>query len=139
MKLVLAATAALLLSSTPASAATIESGTGDWRDVPMMRQIVDSMDSKAVAYIHEMVETGECTIEGQRKNKLDMTVPFIVLFTADGSVDRLIIEKIGCTKAEGVLAGEVLKMIDRGAYRPVGGMREGWFRGEVSFSHYADS
>jgi len=136
MKLVLAAAMALLLGSTPASATTVEVGTGDWRNVPMMQHFGEALDSNSVAAIYEMVESGECVMPGQRKGKLDMTVPFIVLFTPSGTVDRLVIEKMGCTKAEGIIAGALLKLIDARAFRPSRGRREGWFKGEVSFSHY---
>jgi hypothetical protein len=137
LKLVLAAAAAALPVGTAlASAATIEVGTGDWRNIPMMQQFGEALDSNSVAAIYEMAEKGKCVMPGQRKGKLDMTVPFIVLFAPSGSIDRLVIEQMGCTKAEGVLAGALIKLIDRGAFRPSGGMREGWFRGEVSFSHF---
>ena len=134
MKMFVAA-AALLLGSASASAATIEVGTGDWSNIPEMRQLVDSIDSNTVAAIHETIESGECKIEGQREGDLDMTVPFLVQFDANGSVQRLVIEKMGCAKAEGILAGALLKLIDRGGFRPVGGMQQGWFRSQVSFAH----
>ena len=137
MKHVIAA-AALLLGSAPALATTVEVGTGNWSNIPVMRQIGDSLDSNTVGAIYEMVESGECVIEGQRKGKLDMTVPFLIKVNASGAIERLIVEKIGCDKAEGLLAGAILKLVDRGAFRPRGGMREGWFRSEVSFSHYDD-
>jgi hypothetical protein len=134
MKYMLAA--ALFLGSVSAAATTVEVGTGDWRNVPVMRHMVGvNLDSNAVAAIHESLESGECVIPGQSEGHLDMTVPFLVLFTADGAVDRLVIEKMGCAKAEGILAGALLKIIKDGAYRPVGGRREGWFRSEVSFAH----
>ena len=129
------AAAALLLASASATAATVEVASGDWSNIPEMRQMVDSIDSNAVAAIHESIESGECVIEGQRKGDLDMTVPFLVKFNTDGSVDRLVLEKIGCEKAEGILAGALLKLIDRGSFRPVGGMQEGWYRSSVSFAH----
>ena len=134
MKMFVAA-AALLLGSASASAATIEVGTGDWSNIPEMRQMVDSIDSNTVAAIHEAIESGECVIEGQREGDLDMTVPFLVQFDKNGTVQRLVIEKMGCAKAEGILAGALLKLIDRGGFRPVGGMHEGWFRSQVSFAH----
>jgi hypothetical protein len=134
MKMFVAA-AALLLGSASASAATIEVGTGDWSNIPEMRQLVDSIDSNTVAAIHETIESGECVIAGQREGDLDMTAPFLVQFDASGNLQRLVIEKMGCAKAEGILAGALLKLIERGGVRPVGGMQEGWFRSQVSFAH----
>jgi hypothetical protein len=137
MKHVIAA-AVLLLGSVPAIATTVEVATGDWSNIPRLAPAMESIDSNAVAAIHESIESGECVIEGQRKGRLDMTVPFLIRFSADGTPERLIIEKLGCDKAEGILAGALVKLVDRGVYRPPGGIRRGWFRGQVSFSQYED-
>jgi hypothetical protein len=134
MKTFLAA-AALMFGASQLAATTVETATGDWSNIPEMRQMVDSIDSDTVAAIHEMIENGECTIEGQRAGKLDMTVPFLIQVNAQGGIDRLVLEKFGCEKAEGVLAGALLKLIERGGYKPRGGMHEGWFRSYVSFAH----
>ena len=134
MKHLLAA-AALLLGSAPAAATIIESGTGDWSGIPMMRaQVGVGLDGDAVGAIDALLARRECAIAGQRRGNIDMRVPFIVLFNASGAVDRLVVQRLDCPRAEGVLAGEVLRMIERGAFAPEGGRREGWFRGEVSFS-----
>ena len=134
MKRILVA-AALMFGASQLAATTVETGTGDWSNIPEMRQMVDSIDSDTVAAIHEMIESGECTIPGQRAGKLDMTVPFLIQINAQGEIDRLVIEKFGCEKAEGVLAGALLKLIERGGYKPRGGKHEGWYRSFVSFAH----
>jgi len=134
MKKFLAA-AALLFGASQLGATTVEVAEGDWSNIPEMRQMVDSIDSDTVAGIHEMIENGECVIEGQRAGRLDMSVPFLVQFNANGNIDRLVIQKFGCAKAEGLLAGALLKLVERGGVRPARGQREGWFRSEVSFAH----
>jgi len=127
---------ALLLAAAPAAAQTIETASGDWRNVPEMRQQVGaSVDANAVAAISEMVDRGECVIPGQRRGSLDMNVPFLVQFNASGGIDRLVIHPLGCARAEGLLAGAVLRMMERGGFQPAGGRREGWFRGQVGFAH----
>jgi len=128
--------AALLLAAAPAAAQTIETASGDWRNIPEMRQQVNTgVDANAVAAISEMIDRGECVIAGQRRGNLDMTVPFLVQFTASGSISRLVIHPLGCARAEGLLAGAVLRMVEHGSFTPVGGRREGWFRGQVGFAH----
>ncbi len=128
--------AALLLAAVPAAAQTIETASGDWSNIPMMRQQVGaSVDSNAVAAIAEMVDRGECTIPGQRRGNLDMSVPFLVQFNANGTIDRVVIHPVGCARADGLLAGAVLRLVQQGAFVPVGGRHEGWFRGEVGFAH----
>ena len=64
-----------------------------------------------------------------------MSVPFLVQFRADGSIDRLIVHSVGCPRAEGLLAGEMLRLVRSGGFAPSGERREGWFRGQLSFTH----
>jgi hypothetical protein len=129
-------TAALLLAAAPAAAQTVETASGDWSNIPEMRQQVNTpVDADAVAAISEMVDRGECVIAGQRRGNLDMTVPFLVQFTASGSIGRLVIHSMGCARAEGILAGAVMRLVEHGSFQPVGGRREGWFRGQVGFAH----
>jgi hypothetical protein len=128
--------AALLLAAAPAAAQTIETASGDWRNIPEMRaQVGAAVDANAVAAISEMVDRGECTIPGQRRGNLDMTVPFLVQFDAQGAIQRLVIHPLGCARAEGLLAGAVLRLVQHGGFAPVGGRHEGWFRGQVGFAH----
>jgi hypothetical protein len=134
MKRILAA-AALMIGSAAMAAPTVEVGTGDWDNVPEMRQMVDSIDSDTVAAIHEMIENGECTIDGQRAGKLDMSVPFLIQIDEHGQISRVILQKFGCDKAEGVLAGALLRVLERGGYKLRGGKHEGWYRSHVSFAH----
>ena len=134
MKHILAA--ALLLAAAPVAAQTIEVASGDWRNIPQMRaQVGAAVDSNAVAAIAEMVDRRECTIPGQRRGNLDMTVPFLVQYDAHGAIQRLVIHPLGCARAEGVLAGALLRLVEHGQFEPAGGRREGWFRGEVGFAH----
>ena len=128
--------AALLFAAAPAVAQTVETASGDWRSVPEMRvQGGASLDVDAVSAIAASIDTGECTIPGQRRGNVDMNVPFLVLFNASGAIERLVIHPVGCTTAESLLAGAVLRMVQQGRFEPVGGRREGWFRGEVGFAH----
>jgi hypothetical protein len=128
--------AALLLAAAPAMAQTIETGSGDWTNVPQMRQHYgSSVDPYAVAAISELIGRGECVIPGQRRGNLDMHVPFLVEFDARGAINRLVIRPLGCARAEGVLAGALLRMVQQGVFEPAGGRREGWFRGEVGFAN----
>lgn len=129
-------TAALLLAAAPVAAQTMETSSGDWSNIPEMRQQVGAaVDPDVVAAIAEMVDRRECTIAGQRRGNLDMSVPFLVQFKADGSIDRIVIHAIGCGRAEGLLAGAALRLMQHGAFEPAGGPHEGWFRGELSFAH----
>jgi hypothetical protein len=128
--------AALLFAGAPAAAQTVETATGDWTNIPEMRQQVGaSVDADAVAAISEMIDRGECTIPGQRRGNLDMSVPFLVQFDASGTINRLVVHPVGCARADGLLAGALLRLMQHRGFEPVGGRHEGWFRGEVGFAH----
>jgi hypothetical protein len=128
--------AALFLAAAPAAAQTIETSSGDWSNIPQMReQVGAAVDSNAVAAIAEMVDRGECTIPGQHRGSLDMSVPFLVQYDAHGTIQRVVLHSLGCQRAEGVLAGAVLRLVQSGAFEPAGGPHEGWFRGEVGFAY----
>jgi hypothetical protein len=120
--------AALLLAAAPAAAQTIETGSGDWSNMPEMRQQDGtSIDPDAVAAFAEMVDRGECVIAGQRAGSLDMSVPFLVLLARDGSITRLVIHPIGCARGEGLVGGAILRLVQNGAAssRPAAGTRAG--------------
>jgi hypothetical protein len=130
--------AAFLFATAPVAATVIEVASGDWSNIPLMnvRQGA-TVDSDTVGAIAEMVDRGECTIPGQRRGRLAMTVPFLVQYNAQGSPDRVVIHSVGCARAEGVLGGAILRMVENGDVAPPGGRREGWFRSEVGFSNSA--
>lgn len=126
----------LLLLAAPVTAQTVETATGDWGNIPEMRHEVSAtVEPDVVTAIAGLIDRGECTIPGQRRGRLSMTVPFLVQFKADGSIDRLIVHSLGCARAEGLLAGEMLRLVRNGGFAPTGRRRQGWFRGEVGFSH----
>ena len=85
--------------------------------------------------IYELVESGACQIEGQSSKKLDMAVPFLVHFAKDGTPDQLVLGKIGCAEAEGVIGGALVVLINQGNYKSTGKNRTGWYRSQVSFSY----
>jgi hypothetical protein len=131
----LLAASLLLAAAVPAAAQTVETATGDWSAIPeMRRQNGASIEVDAIAAISEAMERGECVISGQRRRNVDVNMPFLVLFNANGAVDRLVIQPLGCPRAEGLFAGAVLRMVQRGAFTPTGQRRHGWFRGEIGFA-----
>jgi hypothetical protein len=127
--------AALLMAASSAQAVTVESATGDWSTIPPMKTRGYSLNERVVTKIYDLVESGACTIEGQSKKKLDMTIPFLVHYGKDGAPDRLVLTKIGCAEAEGVIGGALLVLLDQGNFKSTGENQTGWYRSQVSFSY----
>jgi len=128
--------ASLFAATAAAAAPTLETGSGDWSNIPMMRpQGSATVDVDVITAMISLVDSGECVIPGQRPGRIDMRVPFLAQYDAQGSARRLVVRPSGCARADGLLAGEVQRMVEGRIFRPTGEDQEGWFRGQIAFSY----
>lgn len=126
---------AMAACSIPAAAQQVAVGEGDWSELPwMIVHDVKTIPVKSIEKIRKLVVNGECQIPGVSKRKVDMTVPFIVRFNAKGDVEKVVVKKVGCAKAENILASVALGLLWSGNFEPTGENRTGWYRSELSFS-----
>mgnify|MGYP003579400078 CR=1 FL=1 len=126
---------ALLLGSAAASAATVEVATGDWNGLPAMKaRGSESISSMAIANIHDVIRNGQCTLPGQSKRKVDLTIPFAAQFAPNGTLNRVILPNMQCQRIEAIMGRVLLDLIESGEYQPTGENPEGWYRSEISFS-----
>jgi len=131
--------AGLFVASAAAAAPTLETGNGDWSNIPRMSPRGSAtIDTDVVTAMIGLVDSGECNIPGQRPGRISMSVPFLTKFDAQGVAERVVIRPVGCTRADGLLAGEVRRMLETRIFRPEGGEQEGWFRGEIAFSYFRE-
>ena len=130
---------ALLLSALPAAAPAtspiVETADGNWSYLPLMKhRSSEQLSNKAIARIHEIATAKTCSIPGTKRGLLDFDMSFAAHFKPDGTLDRLVLPKLGCPEAEGILGGILLKMVQKGDYRPDGSNEDGWYRGVLSFT-----
>lgn len=127
----------LLPIAFPAAAQTVEAAEGTWRHLPVAKERgVATISPLAITRIHEVIASGECQVPGQSARKLDMTVSFALQFDAQGTLQRVIIPKIGCPEIEGILGGTVLELTRDGRYSPTGESAQGWYRSDITFTSY---
>lgn len=125
---------ALLLAPVPASAAKVEVADGNWSFLPLMKQRgSDHLNNDALARINEIVHARQCTFPGQQGPHYDVTLSFAAHFTSDGTLDRLVMQRLNCPEVESLLGGALLEMIEGGDYKATGANPDGWYRGELSF------
>ena len=130
MKAALAA--ALLLGSVPASAASVEVATGDWSNIPWAEhRAYNIISGEAVERIHKSFADGSCKLRGQSKTRLNLRVPFLVKFGGDGSVERIVVRKLGCPDVESVIGSSLLHQVKGGDYKATGENDALWYRSEV--------
>jgi len=129
----------LLLALTAASppSPTVEALNFDWSYLPPLKQIgSDHLSTKAIVRLHEIASQGECQIPGYvpGRRRLDFKVSFAAQYDPDGTLRRIVIPKLSCPEAEGVLGGALLEMMKRGDYRPTGKNPDGWYVGNLGFA-----
>jgi hypothetical protein len=83
--------------------------------------------------IWEIARERTCRIPGYSVGNLDFRMSFAAQYNPDGTVARLVMPKLDCPEAEGILAGALLEMIQAGDYRRTSDSPEGWYKGSLTF------
>ena len=131
---------ALLLSSIPAATQaappSVETADANWTQLPKLKQRSnDHLSSTAISRIYEISSEGKCSIPGRNgRGLLDFDMSFAAQFARDGTLSRVILPKLNCAEAEGIIGGILVKMIQSGDYRQDGSNEDGWYRGDLSFT-----
>ena len=107
---------------------------GDWSNIPLVKRSSNLRISDELISKIEAAAFGECAKPGQSKKRLNMNIPFLVRFMADGSVDQVVVKRLNCPTIEEAAGGAVLQMARAGEYRPTGENAAGWYRGEITIS-----
>ena len=99
--------AALLLAglAVPSVAQTVQSAEGDWSSLPPLKfGDLDSISAQVPEAMQKLVASGKCQLRGVSGRGVDMSVPFLVRFSPTGEVQDVVVRKLGCSKAEAILA-----------------------------------
>lgn len=133
MKLLLPLILALTTAST--SPVVVETATGDWSRLPNLQVLgSDHLHTKVMVRLHEIASQGQCTLPGYSAGRLDLRISFAAQYDQGGSLQRIVLPKLNCPEAEGIIGGALLDMMRGGDYRRTGKSREGWYRGQFAFS-----
>jgi hypothetical protein len=134
--------AALLVAaiSMPASAITVETAAGDWSNLPKLSQRgYNHLDEKMQAKLFEIAQSNHCPAFALKQGRLDFNIAFATQYAPDGTLQRIVLPKLDCAEAEGVVGGTLLEMFQAGDYAPTGKSPAGWYRGGLAFSFGGDS
>lgn len=135
MKHFLALATAAILTAATIPEVTVVSSDGDWSRLPMLGQYgYDHLNTKVMVKLHELVKEHQCQLPGYVNGRLDFGASFAAQFNPDGSLHEIVIPKLNCPEAEGVVGGAIVEMIRGGDYRPTGKNPDGWYRGNLTFA-----
>ena len=134
MKRFLAPALSLVLIAASAPPVTVETAGGDWSKLPLLNQVSsDHLSGGRMALLHDIVKHHQCQIGQYVGTRLNFGVSFAARFDPDGTLRQIVIPKLNCPQAEGVVGGALLEMIHAGDYRPTGKNPDGWYQGNLSF------
>ena len=128
----------LLLAATAGSPSpvVVAAADGDWSKLPRLEaRGYDHLNSDFMVRLHQIASQGQCRLPGYSGNRLDLRLSFAAEFDPGGSLSRIVIPKLNCPEAEGLIGGALLEMMAGGDYRPTGKNPAGWYRGQFSFSY----
>jgi len=85
--------------------------------------------------VEDILQSRQCTIEGQQAGSFDVVVPFAILIGADGIARKIVIDKLGCNPVEMLVAQIVVAQASRGDFVVKPGRTEQWFGSDVYFKN----
>jgi hypothetical protein len=123
-------------AAVPATAQSLQSAEGDWSSVPRLKfSDVQLLGVDTIVHLQKLVTSGQCQLPGVSRRKVDMTVPFLVRFAPSGKVQDVVVRKLGCPRAESILASAILELVKAGTFKGTGENMTGWYQSELSFSY----
>lgn len=135
MTLLVSFTLMLALTAGSPAAVTVQTADGNWSRLPSLQaRGYDHLNSDFMTRLHQIASEGQCRLPGYSGNRLDLNLSFAAQYDPGGSLQRIVLPKLNCPEAEGVIGGALLEMMRGGDYLPTGKNPEGWYRGQFSFT-----
>jgi len=115
---------------------TVDVGTGDWSAIPEVQPRGNlRMADSQMDLIEQVAEQGRCTVPGLGRQAIDISVPFLIRYGANGTVEQIVLQDLRCPELEVALGAAVLHLARADEYRPRGTVVPGWYRSEIGFAN----
>ena len=121
--------------AVPAAAQTVETGRGAFDQLPALKRKNNPIEvGRLIAWTNGILSRGECRLNGQRPEKLDMDIPYAALVEPDGTVKRILIAETGCKPLEAVIGSTIVEMVQRGDVKPTGQDQAYWYGSRIAYA-----
>lgn len=125
----------LASSAVSSSPVTVQTADGNWNRLPSLEaRGYHHLNSDFMTRLHQIASKGECQLPGFSGKRLDLNLSFAAQYDPGGTLQRIVLPKLNCPEAEGIVGGALLEMMRGGDYRPTGKNPEGWYKGNFAFS-----
>jgi hypothetical protein len=125
----------LAFSHFPRQGQTLQTGSGAWDRMPVLRERPGHLPYRyLVAMVESLLKNGQCTQAGQSERAFDIDVPFAARVEPDGTVSRLVVSEGICAPVAVLVGQTVFARSERGDFRASGEARARWYRGRMNFT-----
>jgi hypothetical protein len=121
------------LLGSPLAAHSVETAKGNWSEIPLLaRHHTVRLSDPAMASVDALVKAGKCNAI-KRNRSIDLEMDFLVEFSKDNQIKRVIVEEIGCPEVEAIAATATSQAAGKGWLKPTGENDAGWYRGSITY------
>lgn len=119
--------------SAPLAAHSVETAKGNWSEIPLLaRHHTVRLSDQALANIDTLVAAGKCDAI-KKDQRIDLDMDFLVEFSQDNQIKRVVVEEIGCPEVEAIAATATSQAAHKGWLKPTGENDAGWYRGSITY------
>ncbi len=123
-------------ASSAGAQTTVDVGTGDWSAIQEVRpRGFMRMADAQMDLIEQVAAQGRCNVPGLGRQAVDISVPFLIRYGANGAVEQIVLRDLHCPELEVALGAAVLHLARADEYRPRGATVPGWYRSEIGFAN----
>ena len=127
---------AMMMTSTPATLPTVETGVTEWSKLPKVKKRDRALElSPMIDWTQKALASGECKIKGMNERKFDVDVPYAVLVEPNGTVKRIVIAETGCSSLNTLIGSTIFDWVQKGDFKPTGEDEPLWFGDRIAFAH----
>ena len=123
-------------AASPLQAQQVSVADGDWSNIPPVQaEGKRQVTARVIDDIAAAAQKQSCPAVRNPRH-IELSVPFLVQFSPAGSVEQIVLQRLGCPQVESLIAGSLLQMAKEGEYRPTLVNQTGWYRGSFDLSSH---
>ena len=130
-----AAFLSMLLAGAPAPTdVKVEIGHGKFEALPQVTLERPLPTADMVLRAERIFASGKCRNLALKATAFDITIPYAIELSPDGTTRHVIIADRGCPELESIVGQAVVQLAGMGDYKGKAGSQTRWVGGEINFN-----